>query len=179
MPRPPYYVGDLLALARQSWVREMARRLKDSGYPGYRASDAAVMRRLQHGSFAIGQLATAHGVTCQTARKIVTALEARGLASTYRDPADGRQVNVVLTPAGRAYASAVSAAIDKLNADYLARLTPDQIDATDTALRLAIFDDDLKAAADRFVPRPPTRPGAEDSHRGPADSIRNVRHATS
>jgi DNA-binding MarR family transcriptional regulator len=157
MPSPPYHIGDLLALARQSWVREMARRLSDRGYPDYRASDAAVMRRLQNGSFAIGQLATAYGVTRQTARKIVTALEARGLASTDRDRADGRQVNVVLTPAGRTYASAVIAAIDELNADYLARLTPDQIDVTDTALRLAIFDDDLKAAADRFVPRPPTR----------------------
>ena len=136
----------------------MARRLSDRGYPDYRASDAAVMRRLQRGSFAIGKLATTLGVTRQTARKIVSALETRGLASTDRDPADGRQVNVVLTPAGRAYAAAVIAAIDELNADYLARLTPDQIDATDTALRLAIFDDDLKTAADRFVPSPPTRP---------------------
>lgn len=41
--RGPHRFGDLLALARQSWVAEMARGLAAMGYGDYHRSDAAVM----------------------------------------------------------------------------------------------------------------------------------------
>ncbi|HVB05370.1 MAG TPA: MarR family transcriptional regulator [Acidimicrobiales bacterium] len=157
MPSPArstYRFGDVLARARQSWVNEMALRLAGRGYPDYRRSDAAVMRLLHQRPLAIGELGTALGVTRQAARKVVSALEARGLATTERDPDDGRQSNVTLTSRGRRYATAVVEVIDELNDEVAGRLTPEQLAAADAALRAAIFDADLRSLADRFTPPP-------------------------
>ncbi len=110
--------GDLLALARQGWVHEMAVRLADQGYAGYRRSDALVLRSLRRGSVPVGRLAGALGVSRQAARKVVDGLERRGYATTERDGADARRLNVVLTSSGAAYAEAVVAAVVSLNRDF-------------------------------------------------------------
>ena len=79
---PPYLFGDLLALARQSWVRQMASRLDQRGYSGYRRSDAAVMRFLTRDAAPIGQLGSVLGVSRQAARKIADGLVQRRYAAT-------------------------------------------------------------------------------------------------
>ena len=43
----PYRFGDLLALARQSWVHRMAAELENRGFADYRLTDAATLRRLR------------------------------------------------------------------------------------------------------------------------------------
>src|SRR5579872_5300592 len=110
MPRKstsPYRFGDLLALARQSWLTQMANGLAARGYGDYRRSDAAAVRILQRGPMSIGRLGTALGVTRQAARKVADGLERRGFATFARDEIDARQVNVELTSDGDAYADAV------------------------------------------------------------------------
>lgn len=150
----PYLFGDLLALARQSWVSQMARHLAAAGYPGYRRSDAAVMRVLRRGPASIGRLGTALGVTRQAARKVAGGLERRGYARFERDEGDARQVNVVLSDAGVGYAEAVVMVIDRLNRDLSGRVGRAQLAAADAVLRASLADDASRERAARVVAPP-------------------------
>jgi DNA-binding MarR family transcriptional regulator len=150
-----YPFGDLLALARQSWLGEMASRLAALGYADYRRTDAAATRLLlRRGPVAVGQLGTALGVTRQAARKVADGLQQRGYASTGRDTRDARQLEVTLTPAGRDYARAVIAVIEELNRVVCERADPPQLAAADAVLRAALFDDSARRRASR-LPAPP------------------------
>lgn len=148
-----YPFGDLLALARQSWLGQMASRLAALGYPGYVRSDAAAIRFLRRGPAPVGQLGMILGVTRQAARKAADSLQERGYVTLARGARDARQVNVTLTPAGHAYASAVTAVIDELNREVAQRAGLAQLTAADAVLRAALFDDSARQRAGR-LPRP-------------------------
>jgi len=150
-----YPFGDLLALARQSWLTQMAGRLAGLGYLGYRRSDAAAIRLLHRRPMAVGQLGAGLGVTRQAARKVADALQQRGYATTARDHRDARQLNVTLTPAGHDYARAIIAVIGELNRDVCQRVEPAQLAAADAVLRCALLDDSTRQRASR-LPRPST-----------------------
>jgi DNA-binding MarR family transcriptional regulator len=136
-----YKFGDLLALARLSWIRQMAEQLAVMGYDDYRRSDAAVMRMLVRGPISIGRLGEASGVTRQAARKIVNGLEGRGFATTARDESDSRQINVLLTERGACYASAVIATIERLNSELSTRVDPADLAGAEAVLRTIIAHD--------------------------------------
>jgi len=145
-----YQFGDLLALARQSWLRQMELRLADRGYPDYRRSDAAATRLLRHGPAAVGRLGVALGITRQAARKVADGLVQRGFATLERDRSDARQVNVGLTPAGQAFTGAVVAVIEELNREVARRADPAQLAAADAVLRLVMLDDSTRQRASRI-----------------------------
>ena len=151
---PPYPFGDLLALARQSWLAAMASRLAERGYPDYRRTDALAVRLLRRGPLPVGRLGTALGVTRQAARKVADGLQQRGFAATERDSRDSRQLNVSLTPAGREYALAVVAVIEELNREVTRRTNPAELAAADAVLRAVLFDDSTRQRAGS-LPRPP------------------------
>ncbi|MGH8961329.1 MAG: MarR family winged helix-turn-helix transcriptional regulator [Jatrophihabitantaceae bacterium] len=144
---PAYRFGDLLALARQSWLVQMAEGLRAMGYPDYRRSDALVLRLLSRGQVSIGRLGDALGVTRQAARKVAGGLERRGFAGTARDPDDARQVNVSLTPEGKDYAVAVASVIDRLNRELSRRVRPTDLAAADTVLRAVLTDNRTRTLA--------------------------------
>jgi len=150
----PYSFGDVLALARQSWVRQLASRLGQLAYPDYRRSDAAALRLLRRGPVPVGRLAVVLGVTRQAARKVADGLEQRQYASTERDSSDARRLNVVLTPAGQAYAQALADVIDALNLELCQRVDPAQLLAADAVLRAAITDDADRRRVARVAPPP-------------------------
>ena len=52
----PYRFGDMLALARQSWIHRMAAELEDRGFADYRITDASTLRRLRRGPASVGEL---------------------------------------------------------------------------------------------------------------------------
>jgi DNA-binding MarR family transcriptional regulator len=147
-----YPFGDLLALARQSWLTAMAGGLEARGYQDYRRSDAAAIRLLRRGPMAVGQLGAALGVTRQAGRKVAEGLEQRGFAATERDPGDARQLNVSLTGAGRDYGDAVSAVIEELNREVARRVSPADLAAADGVLRAVMFDESTRGRAER-IPR--------------------------
>lgn len=137
-PAGPPLFGDLLALARQRWIRQMAAGLARRGYGDYRRTDAAVCRRLLRGPTAVGQLAAGLGMTRQAARKIVEGLEVRRLATTARDAGDARRVIVSLTPAGERYARTVVDVLTALNDELARRIDPDALAAASHVLRAVI-----------------------------------------
>jgi DNA-binding MarR family transcriptional regulator len=150
----PYRFGDMLALARQSWVHRMAAELAARGFPDYRLTDAATLRRLRRGPASVGQLGVPIGVTRQAARKIARGLEDRGYASTRADADDARKLNVILTSAGRAYADAIIEVIAELNRAVAARVAADQLAAADAVLRASIDDESVARLAAYISPPP-------------------------
>jgi DNA-binding MarR family transcriptional regulator len=156
---PTYRFGDLLALARQSWLGQMTSRLEGFGYADYRRTDSAAVRMLWRGPLPVGHLGAAMGVTRQAARKVADGLEQRGYATIERDSRDARQLNISLTPVGRGYALAVIAVIEELNREVVARVSPAEIAAADTVLRAALFDDSARQRADQLAPPPGQRSG--------------------
>jgi DNA-binding MarR family transcriptional regulator len=153
----PYRFGDMLALARQSWVHRMAAELADRGFADYRLTDAATLRRLRRGPASVGELGVPMGVTRQAARKVVRGLEERGYASTQADPDDGRKLSVVLTSAGRAYGDAIIEVIAGLNRAVAARVAADQLAVADAVLRASI-DDEGVARLVGYISPPPSGP---------------------
>jgi DNA-binding MarR family transcriptional regulator len=119
----------------------MADRLNQLGYVDYRRSDAAALRLIRLGPVPIGRLGSALGTTRQAARKVVDGLGQRNYVRTERDVHDSRQLNVVLTPGGEAYARAVVEVIDALNRELCARVDLVQLAAADAVLRAAISGD--------------------------------------
>jgi DNA-binding MarR family transcriptional regulator len=112
---------------------------------------------LARGPLPVGRLGDALGVTRQAARKVADALEQRGYATTERDVADARQLNITLTPVGRDYARAVTAVIEELNREVAGRVSPAQLAAADAVLRAALFDDGARQRASQLPP-PPGQP---------------------
>jgi|SRR5579875_1940655 len=143
----PYRFGDLLALARQSWIAQLTAGLAAAGYPGYRRSDAAAVRLLRRAPMPVGRLGDALGITRQAARKVVTGLEQRGFASAQRDPRDARQLNVLLTDDGQAYADAMATVIARLNRSVARRVPAEQLAAADTVLRAVLADEHTRTLA--------------------------------
>jgi DNA-binding MarR family transcriptional regulator len=131
----PSRFGDLLALARARWIARMGDGLDELGFPGYRRSDALVVRLLLRGSVSINGLAAVLGVSRQAARKIVDALEHRGYASEARDARDSRIVKVALTAEGERYAVAVLAVIERLDRELRAHVDATELAAATRVLR--------------------------------------------
>ncbi len=152
-----YRFGDLLALARQSWVHRMAAELDSRGFAGYRLTDAATLRRLRRGPASVGELGVPMGVTRQAARKVVRGLEERGYASTRADADDARKLKVILTSAGCVYADAIIEVIAELNRAVAARVTRDQLATADAVLRASIDDEGVARLAAHISP-PPSAP---------------------
>jgi DNA-binding MarR family transcriptional regulator len=136
--RATYRFGDLLALARRSWIAQMRVRLERSGFDDYRRSDSWVLRQLSGGPRPIGRLGEEMGVTRQAARKLADGLVERGYARLQADPDDARKTLVVLTKEGAAFARAVRKAQDALNDALEMRVSAAQLAAADRVLR-AVF----------------------------------------
>ncbi len=149
-----YRFGDLLALAREYWVREMAEELDRAGFEDYRRTDAALVRLLLRDPRAVGQIGEALRVSRQAARKLVTGLERRGYAQTATSKSDARQLDVTLTARGEAFAQAIVDAVAALNQRTALRVDHDQLLAADAVLRAALPDERARRLAERLVPPP-------------------------
>ena len=108
--------GDVLALARERWVREMARSTSARvASPDYRRSDAFALRFLAYRPACAWRVHLPFGGSRQAARKMVTGLIERGYASLEIDATDARRRCVHLTTEGRDYAKAVIETVDEIN----------------------------------------------------------------
>jgi DNA-binding MarR family transcriptional regulator len=157
--RRPYRFGNLLALARKSWIEQVGERVREAGFPGYRRSDAAVLAYLLPRPLAIGQLGEALGVTRQAARQLADGLAERGYASFGTDEADARRTLVILTPRGKSYGRAIWMAQDALNETVRSRVSEADLAAADAVLRAVFPDASSRQRIDERMPPPITLPG--------------------
>jgi DNA-binding MarR family transcriptional regulator len=149
---PPYRFGNLLALARQSWIEQVRERMEEAGFPGYRRSDAWVLALLLRRPLAIGQLGEAVGISRQAARQMADGLVERGYATFGTDDADARRTLVVLTLMGKAYGRAIWMAQDALNERVRSRVSEADLAAADAVLRAVFPDDDARQRVDKRMP---------------------------
>ena len=149
-----YRFGDLLALVREYWVREMIDELARAGFTDYRRNDASLVRLLMRGPRSVGRIGAALDVSRQAARKLVSGLERRGYAQTQTSPDDARQLDVSLTAGGEEFARAIIAAVEVLNERMADRVDPAQLRAADAVLRAALPDERAAKLAARLVPPP-------------------------
>jgi DNA-binding MarR family transcriptional regulator len=150
---PPYRFGNLLALARQSWVEQIRERMQEAGFPGYRRADARTLALLLHRQLPIGQLGEALGISRQAARQLADGLVERGYAGFGADQTDSRRTLVVLTASGKAYGRAIWAAQDALNEMVRNRVSEADLAAADTVLRAVFPDDGARRRVDeRLLP---------------------------
>jgi|SRR5580658_4660802 DNA-binding MarR family transcriptional regulator len=155
---PPYRFGNLLAAARRSWIEQIAARMQDAGFPGYRRTDAGILALLLRQPLAIGQLGEALRISRQAARQLADGLAERGYASFGTDQADARRTLVVLTPSGQAYGRAIWAAQDALNEMVRSRVSEADLAAADAVLRAVFLDDQARQRVDERLPPPTARP---------------------
>jgi len=149
-----YRFGDLLALARRSWVQQVRTRVDDAGFPGYRRADTILLRLLSRGPMAIGRLGEAMGVTRQASRQLADGLIARGYAIFDADPRDARRRLVVLTPYGARYARAVTEAQDALNDAIRGGVSPQDLFVADTVLRSVFSTVEARRRVDDWIAPP-------------------------
>jgi DNA-binding MarR family transcriptional regulator len=128
--------GDLLAQARERWIRAMAQRLGSLGFHDYRRSDPLAMRSLRRGEVTLGSLGVTLGVTRQGARKVVNGLVERGYAHVTTSSEDSRRRLVNLTPRGRDYLAAVVATLRAMHDEVVDNVDPQQLAATYAVLEL-------------------------------------------
>ncbi len=150
-----YQFGDLLALARRSWVRRLSEQAAAEGFSEFRRSDTLLLRILIPGAQPIGRIGEGMGVSRQAARKLADGLVARGYAELAADPDDARRTLVRLTPRGVGYHRALAGASQALN-DEVRRQPPADLRAADAVLRAVLTDDDRRLA-DAAVPPPSDR----------------------
>lgn len=146
----PLLFGDLLALARRSWIRQMGSGLQRLGYDDYRPTDAVVFRRLLRGPLPVGRLDEVLGASRQAARKVVEGLERRNYVTTERDREDARRLLVSLTPEGASYAAAVVEVVDSVNDDLVAGVESSDLAAARRVLLAVIaggVDDNRESPA--------------------------------
>lgn len=148
-----YRFGDLLALARGSWIRQVRERVEALGFPGYRRSDSWALRLLASEAQPIGRLGEEAGISRQAARKFADGLVERGHATFASDPSDRRRTLVVLTADGEAYVWAVTTAQRGLNNAIRKKVSDDQLAAADAVLR-AVLPTALRSRIDATVPPP-------------------------
>jgi len=128
--------------------------MRESGFPGYRRSDAAVLAYLLQRPLAIGQLGEALGVTRQAARQLADGLAERGYASFGTDEADARRTLVILTARGRSYGRAIWMAQDALNETVRSRVSEADLAAADAVLRAVFPDASSRQRIDERMPPP-------------------------
>jgi MarR family transcriptional regulator for hemolysin len=126
--------GDVLASARERWIRAMAQRLGAQGFEDYRRSDPLVLRLLRSGEVPLGSLTGNLGLTRQGARKVVSGLVERHYARVVASTVDSRRRLVALTPRGREYLVAVVATLRALNDEVVAGVDADQLSAAYSVL---------------------------------------------
>jgi DNA-binding MarR family transcriptional regulator len=143
-PEPKLLFGDILAMARERWIRAMAQRLDARGFGDYRRSDPLVMRSLRSGEVPLGSLGVTLGLTRQGARKVVSGLVERDYARVIASTVDSRRRIVQLTPRGRDYLRAVVATLRALNDEVVASVDAERLAAAYAVLE---FVKDTIAAA--------------------------------
>ncbi len=148
----------LLAQARLAHVREIRRRLAAAGFDDMPPSGVRVIGRIARGGTTVGEVAGAYDASKQAASKLVDALVMRGYVHRVPATEDRRRMNVVLTERGRAAAAEVRAAIDDVDARFIAAVG--RRDAYRMRQLLAVLAALGDVAALQPVPDPPAEEAA-------------------
>jgi DNA-binding MarR family transcriptional regulator len=147
---PAARVGMLARRLVRALTERTRGELAAAGFTDLRPVHNVVFALLLGGGRRITDMAAATGVTKQAVTLMVDHLEAGGYVARAADPEDRRAKLVVLTDRGRAAAAASEAIVERIDAEFAARLGAARLDE----LKAGLWE--LVASLDR----PPAVPGA-------------------
>lgn len=145
------------------------------GVPGAPSIALVALHEFADGD-SIAMLAPVLGVSHSRAVRVVDQLEARGWTRRRPDPRDGRAISVRLTPAGRRVAERALRARERVIAEFLAPLSPDDLRTLDTIAGSALGEQALSVEAARRLCRLcDARACGHDEGRCPVTEARRAR----
>jgi DNA-binding MarR family transcriptional regulator len=130
----------LLRHARNTYGMAMRRALAEAGYDDIPGNGLYVIGglALNREDIPLGQLIRELRVSKQAAGQLVDTLVTRGYLERSADKEDRRKLTVTLTERGRAAAETQRAALEKVDADLLAKVGQDDLDRTRRTLAVII-----------------------------------------
>lgn len=139
MSQPDF--GILLALAFQSFKRELHEALAAEGFLDLNRSAGYVFRALDEGALSLKELAERLAMSSQGAMKLVDEMESRGYVARRPDAADGRIKRIALTAKGRRALAAARRFHGAFERRLAKRLGPESVAALREALTEIVGDD--------------------------------------
>jgi DNA-binding MarR family transcriptional regulator len=132
-----------LLAAHRALAADLVLELEERGWPGLRASQAALVLNVDRRSGTrLTELARRAGVTKQATMVVVDELEVRGLVRRTPDPEDGRAKVVRLTARGRTLAAECRRAVAAVEARTRRTLGGRRYEGLREALDLLLESDD-------------------------------------
>lgn len=128
-------VGQLIAAASATLVRNAFDRLADLGFPEVHPAHIAVFTALDPQGTRVSVLAERAGISRQAMSVLVRGLDAAGYLSTQTDPSDQRATLVRLDERGETFCRAAIEVAGELNREIEARLGEDTAKSIRAALR--------------------------------------------
>ena len=130
----------LLRHARMTYGLAMRRALDEAGYDDIPRNGLYIIGGMSLGAegLPLGQLVKELGVSKQAAGQLVDVLVLRGYIERTVDAEDRRKLTVTLTERGRAAAAVQAAAREKIDAELLARVGPEDVSRTRRTLAALI-----------------------------------------
>ena len=141
----------LLRHARNTYGTAMRRALDEAGYDDIPGNGLYVIGglALERDDIPLGQLIRELRISKQAAGQLVDTLVTRGYIDRSADKDDRRKLTVTLTERGRAAAATQAAAREKVDADLLAAVGPEDIARTRRTLAVLVdMIHDMEGAKD-------------------------------
>jgi DNA-binding MarR family transcriptional regulator len=123
-----------LRAARRTYAIATVRALVEAGFDDMPRDGSYIVSGIARTGAPLADIITALGVSKQAAGQLVDTLVVRGYLARAVDPDDRRRLTVSLTARGGAAAGAIRSAVDRVDADLVAKVGPEFVRHTRAAL---------------------------------------------
>ena len=137
----------LIRTSRLTYGRAMRAALADVGCDDIPSNGMFVIGAIARDGAPLSEIIRGLGVSKQAAGQLIDTLVLRGYVERDTDPQDRRRLTLKLTERGLAAAAAQGEAIDRLDADLLARVGAGHVASTRETLAALIFHNRESEAA--------------------------------
>jgi DNA-binding MarR family transcriptional regulator len=137
---PPVPLARLFAMALRSLVDDLHVHLREQGWDDSRPAYGFALLAAREGSTSVTELAALTGMTKQAASKLVDGMEADGFVTRTEGEGDQRRRPVVLTDQGRRFLATVEDIYARLEEEWSAVISRDQVEATRSGLTAVLLD---------------------------------------
>jgi DNA-binding MarR family transcriptional regulator len=124
----------LLRAARMTHGSAVRAALAEAGFDDMPRNGSYVIGGIARTGAPLSQVIKGLGVSKQAAGQLVDTLVARGFLDRSVNPDDRRQLTITLTDRGRAAADVIRSAVERLDADLVARVGPEYVAHTRATL---------------------------------------------